>query len=157
MSESKKEIDARIILEAQGAPKEKVEEALKKLLVALEEQEGVGVYEKKFTETEEKDEFFSSLCDAGVKFDNFETLMSIVLNFGPTAIVLNSPDKIEVSAGEVQNIVGDMTALLHTLAQENAVLKMQNRAMFSRIKEAGLLDQDLSPESGEGFQPVKEN
>jgi|GEM_PF-6719744 len=157
MSESQKEIDARIILEAQGAPKEGVEEALKKLIVALEEQDGVRVYEKKFTETEEKDEFFSSLCDAGVKFNNFETMMSIVLNFGPTAIVLNSPDKIEVSAGEVQNIVGDMTALLHTLAQENAVLKLQNRAMFSRIKEAGLLDQDLAPEDGKGFQPVKEN
>ncbi|MFH0961477.1 MAG: hypothetical protein V1820_02230 [archaeon] len=142
----KPEIDARLIIEAQGAPKEKVEEAIKKLISALEEQEGAKVYEKKFTETEERDEFFSNLADVGMKFKDFETLLSIVLNFGPSAIVVNSPQKVEVSAGEIQNIVGDVSAILHTIAQENAVLKIQNRAMFQRLREAGLLDQQQHQE-----------
>lgn len=156
----KVEIDARLIFEAQGSPKDRVEEILGKLLEELGRQDGVTVYETKKQETVERKEkdftYYSALTDAGCRFKDFETLFSIVLNFGPTAMIMKSPDKLQIDAREIQNAVGDLSALLHTLAQENARMRTQNQAMFSALKQAGAFDPaEAGPADGEPQEEKK--
>jgi hypothetical protein len=151
-------IDARLILEAQGAPKEKIEESLKRLIEELEKQDGCKVYDKKFQETTEPEPgFFSLLVDVGCKFKDFENLFSIVMNFGPSAVVINEPEKLQVGAGELQNALGDMTAILHTFAQENGFLRLQQRELVAKLREMGAFEESGSGASEDGNAPAHNN
>lgn len=155
--DEEKAIDARMILEAQGAPKEKVEAALKRLIEELGKQEGSKIYETKFEPVTEKDGFFSFLVDVGMKFQDFENLISIILNFGPSALLVNEPEKLEISSREIQNVVGDITAIIHTLAQDNVMLRLQNQAMLKKLKEMGAFEDAPTGEpSGEPVGAPKE-
>jgi len=120
-------INARLVIEAQGKPAEYVKERLETHVAKIKEVPGAEVYEAKFDEASEVQEgLFSSLVDVGVKADNFETLAALVIGFGPSAIVIMEPDRIEITARELQNSLNDVAALLHNLAQSNLDLRVDS-------------------------------
>ncbi len=149
-------IDARLILEAQGAPKEKVESSLARLVGELEKQDGITIYDKNLKPVEDMgDGLLSALADLGVKFNNFESLISIVLNFGPSALLINEPAKVEITAGQLQNAVGDISMILRALARQNLGLKLQREEMIDKLRELGAFEPaPAEAEPGEGFKPV---
>ena len=90
-------IDARFIIEAQGRPKSFVENVLKQHVEKMKMIEGVEVYDEHWEPTEEIERgIFSALVDVGVKVDDFETFFALVLGFAPSAVIVQSPEKIAI-------------------------------------------------------------
>lgn len=139
------QINARMIIEAQGKPAEFVSESLRKLVLKMNSITGVEVYDEKHeppVETEIKSNqgrIFSGLADIGVRVKDFETLTALVIGFGPSSVIILEPDKIEISARELQNIMNDLAGVLHTLANANLDLRVKNYIM------GGLLNQQQPP------------
>lgn len=135
------QINARMIIEAQGKPAEFVSTSLKKLTEKMREMHGVEVYEEKHeppVETEIKStqgKIFSGLADLGVRVKDFETLTTLVIGFGPSSVIILEPDRIEISARELQNIMNDLAGVLHHLANSNLDLRVKNYIMGSLIKQ----------------------
>lgn len=129
------QINARMIIEAQGKPAEFVSESLKKLTEKMRSISGVEVYDERHehpVETEIKSDqgkIFSGLADVGVRVKDFETLTAIVIGFGPSSVIILEPDQIEISARELQNIMNDLAGVLHTLANANLDLRVKNYIM----------------------------
>ena len=117
-------IEARFIIEAQGRPKSYVENALKELVERMKMVKGAEIFDEKWEKTEEIEKgIFSALVDVGVKAENFETFFALILGFGPSAVVLQKPEKLEISMRELQNVANDVINLLHAFAQANAKLR----------------------------------
>ncbi len=117
-------IEARFILEAQGNIKSYVENALKELVEKIKGMKGAEVFDEKWEPTEKLDEgMFSSLVDLGVRCDNVEVFFGIILGFGPSAVVIQKPEKLEITMGELQNVSNDVINLLHAFAQANARMR----------------------------------
>lgn len=139
------QINARMIIEAQGKPAEFVSESLRKLVEKMNSISGVEVYEEKHESPVEttiqssQGKIFSGLADIGVKVKDFETLTALVIGFGPSSVIILEPDKIEISARELQNIMNDLAGVLHTLANANLDLRVRNYIM------GGLLNKQQPP------------
>lgn len=120
-------INARFIIEAQGKPKEFVEKSLRSHIEKMKAQPGVEIYDEKYgPPVTTKEGLFSGLADVGIKVKNFETISAMVLAFGPSAVVILGPEKIEITSREVQNTMNDIATILHTFAQANLDLKVKS-------------------------------
>jgi len=120
-------INARFIIEAQGKPKEFVEKSLRSHIEKMKAQPGVEIYDEKYgPPVTTKEGLFSGLADVGIKVKNFETISAMVLAYGPSAVVILGPEKIEITSREVQNTMNDIATILHTFAQANLDLKVKS-------------------------------
>lgn len=135
------EINARLIIEAQGKPAEFVSESLKKLTEKMRSIEGVEVYNEKHEPPIEaaiqsdQGKLFSGLVDVGVKVKDFETLTVLVLGFGPSSIIILEPDNLEISSREIQNVMNDLAGVLHNLANTTLDLRVKNYIMGTILKQ----------------------
>jgi hypothetical protein len=118
-------IKARFIIESQGKPRSFVDSTLKKHIENMKGVEGIKVCDTKFEPTEEKDGFFAALADVGVEAKTLEHFFGALIGLAPTAVILESPAKIEASLGEVQNISNDIVQLFHAFASANAEMRMR--------------------------------
>ena len=131
---SQEPIDVRFIIESQGKPKEAVTKSLETLVEKLRTVQGVELYDTKYADVEANEQgLFSGLVDMGMRVDTFGKLTMITLSFGPSAIIVLGPDKIEIPNREVQNLLNDIANMLHDFTQANLKLKITN-ALLTRNK-----------------------
>ncbi len=135
------EINARLIIEAQGKPAEFVSDSLRKLIERMKALDGVEVRDEKHEapiETEirsNQGKIFSGLVDVGVRVKDFETLTALVLGFGPSSVIILEPDKIEISSREIQNVMNDLAGVLHNLAGTTLDLRVRNYIMSTLLSQ----------------------
>lgn len=148
MNPEMEQINARMIIEAQGKPAEFVSESLRKLVAKMNSISGVEVYEEKHESPVEttiqsnQGKIFSGLVDIGVRVKDFETLVALVIGFGPSSVIILEPDKIEISARELQNIMNDLAGVIHTLANTNLDLRVKNYIMGGLLNKQQPLKQE---------------
>jgi hypothetical protein len=118
-------IKARFIIESQGKPKSFVESTLKKHIENIRGVEGIKVCDTKLQPTEERDGMFSALADVGVEAKTLEHFFGALIGLAPTAVIVESPAKIEANLGEVQNISNDIVQLFHAFAQANSEMRLR--------------------------------
>ena len=117
-------IEARFIIEAQGRPKSYVENALKELVEKMKMVKGAEIFDEHWEPTEEIEKnLFSGLVDVGVRVENIEVFFALILGFGPSAVVIQKPEKMEITMAQLQNVANDVINLLHAFAQANARLR----------------------------------
>lgn len=143
-------INARFIIEAQGTPKEHVEKNLKELIEKLKTLPGIEVYDVKSDEVKEHDNMFAGLADVGVYTKDTETLMSLVLGAGPSAVLILEPEKLTVTSRELQNIANDLSIILHNLAHANLNLRINNFMLEKLVKG----NQPASPDDEPKKDPI---
>ncbi len=128
-------INTRMIIEAQGKPEKHVIKNLNSLKDQMASLKGVEVYEEKMGEpNEEEDGLISALIDIGVVVKDLDTLMQLVLNYGPSATIIIEPEEIKVDFRELQNVINDVSNFLHQISQENFKLRVQNLAAAQKLK-----------------------
>lgn len=130
-------IKARLILESQGRPPEAVEKSLVDLVEKLKKVKDLEVFDVKPDKaTPFEGEVFSALTDVGVKTEKFETLMQVVMNFGPSAVIILEPAKATLDSRDIQNALNDVATMVHTLSQVNLMEKMHNYTLGEMLKKA---------------------
>ena len=120
-------INARLIIEAQGKPEKHVLKNLEAIKNQIDALEDVDVYDvKNEPATELKDGFISALMDVGVVVKDADFLMQLVLNYGPSAVIIIEPEEIKFDFRQLQNMLNDVANFLHAISQQNMTLRIQN-------------------------------
>ena len=112
-----------LMVEAMAVSEETVESALKKHLERMEREKNMLIYKKDFKAIEEVKKplpnipkGFSQVVDVELVAENFDKLVYIVMNYGPSAIEILEPDNIRIDIGEAQGILNTLAALVHRFA-----------------------------------------
>ncbi len=120
-------IRASLIIEVMAISKEAAESALKKHVERMEKEKNMLVYNKDFQEAKEVEKplpnipkGFSHIVDVEIVAENYDKLVYIVLNYGPSAIEILEPDNIKLDLGEAQGILNALAALIHRFAAMGA-------------------------------------
>jgi len=120
-------INARLIIEAQGKPEKHVLRNLEAIKAQISSLTGVEVYDEKSEPPHViKDSFVSALMDLGVVVKDIDLLMQLVLNYGPSAVLIVEPEEIKIDFRQLQNVFNDVANFLHAIAQQNFQLRVQN-------------------------------
>lgn len=116
-------IKTSMMIEAMAISKDTVESALKKHLERMEKEKCLFVYKKDFQETKEIEKplpnipkGFSQVVEIEGVAENFDRLVYIVLNYGPSSIEILEPDKMEIDIGQAQGILATIATVIHRFA-----------------------------------------
>lgn len=120
-------IKSTMMIEVLAATKDAAESALKKHIESLEKEKIAFVYKKDFKGTREtahpydrSKRAYSNLVEIELLTPKFESLLIIVMNYGPSSVEILEPEKIELKVGEAQGILNSVSEMLHTFASRGA-------------------------------------
>lgn len=112
-----------MMIEAMAISKDAVESALKKHVGRMEKEKCLFIYKKDFQETKEVEKplpnipkGFSQVVDIEAVAENFDRLVYIVLNYGPSSIEILEPEKMEIDIGQAQGILNTIATMIHRFA-----------------------------------------
>ncbi|MBN1923228.1 MAG: hypothetical protein JW791_00530 [Nanoarchaeota archaeon] len=107
-------IKARFVIEAMGSPQELVKDTLKNMLEAIKQKFKV---EESFIEKPKKsgEKFYTSFIELTVQFKNVQFLFEFMTYYTPTIVEILEPYKLEISAGELENICNDVMSKIHEM------------------------------------------
>lgn len=115
----------RMIIELSGWPKKLIEESLKQVIKEISKRYKVG--KKEFSEVKKiGKKTFSQFVEFECKFDNFESLFGMIIDFGPSVVEILEPDKIEIDSLELQNSISDMIARLKQINERMRAIVATN-------------------------------
>ena len=109
-------LQAQIILEILGRPKEHVVQALESLVTKLASEKGVTVTEKTLHEPkhlEGKQELYTSFADLMLELDSIENYFGILFAYMPSNIELIHPEKITLQNDELSVMANQILRRLH--------------------------------------------
>ena len=116
-----------MMIEALAVSKDTATSALRKHLEKMEKEKNIIIYKKDFRGIEEVDtplpnipKGFSEVVDVELVAENFDKLIYIVMNYGPSAIEILEPKNIKMDLGEAQGILNSIASIIHTYAAMGA-------------------------------------
>jgi hypothetical protein len=116
-------LQARFAIEVLAGTKEAAKSALEKHVQAMEKEKNTIIYRKSFGDIKKIlnplpniAEGWSNIVDVELVAKNFETLVYLVVTYGPSAIELLGPKKIAIDLGEGQAILNSLSELIHKYA-----------------------------------------
>ena len=125
VKEKRKEkwLDVWFSIEALAVEKDVVEKALKKHVEKMGNVRDILVYEEEFSEAIKVENPMKNVAEGysqvvKIKFfaKNLAVLISVVLTYGPSAIEILGPERVEMRIDEVQNIVNLLAGVVHQFA-----------------------------------------
>lgn len=119
-------IEARLMIEVLGKPKDILLETLDKVVLTINERYKVLHKEIMKPKKVKNTEMFLTVLEVEVGFNNFEDLFSCILDFGPTCIEILEPDEIIIKSIEIQNILSDLIGKLHDMSKIIEKLTVEN-------------------------------
>ncbi len=120
-------IRAAMMIEALAITKETAESALDKHVEKMTKEKDIIICKKEFRGAEEVDKplpnvpkGYSQVVDIELVVENFDKLVWIVMNYGPSAIEILEPKNITMDFGEAQGILNSLASMIHTYAAMGA-------------------------------------
>ncbi len=122
-------------LEVLGAPKEHVEEALRKILAKFKEEKGSVITDLKVFDCEEQDnKMWSTFADVCFDIEGSKKLMDICFDYMPSSIEILDPAGFEVDSANFGEALNDMLAKLHKYSMVIKKLQSENIFMMKKLK-----------------------
>ncbi len=97
--------------------------SLKKHVTSLSKENGVFVYDTRFSEIQKVDnpmknveQAFSQVVHLKLFVKNISVLMQVIALYGPSSIEVLGPNKKEIDLSEVQNIANNLASIVHQFA-----------------------------------------
>ena len=119
----KKWMKVSLIFEVLGTTREIVEKSLKEHIEKLEKIKTIFLYKKEFSKIEEVEKpmknvekAYSQIVETEAMIKDIKTLIIIAISYGPSSIEILEPKKIEISAGEMQDISNMISGVIHRFA-----------------------------------------
>lgn len=120
-------IRAWMMFEVLAVNEETTRKSLEYLVNRLEKDNRIKMYKKEFGELRrvEKplpdiDSGYSLTCEVELVSKKFDNLAQTVIEYGPSAIELLEPSKINIDAGEAQSILNSISQIMHQFAAAGA-------------------------------------
>ena len=113
-------IKSWMMIEALAVSEDAVKSALEKHVKKMALEKNVMVSRRDFKKIEriEKplpniEEAYSGVVELEVLAQNYDNLVTIVMNYAPSAVEILEPKKISIDAGEAQGILNSLSDLIH--------------------------------------------
>jgi len=132
-------IEARVILEILGRPKEHILKALGDLVVKLSSEKGIRVLEQTIheaVEVKDSKDLFTSFAEILLEFEGFSTYFGFMFAYMPANIEIISPEKVTLKSEEF-NTLGNR--LIQRLHDYDAIVKKaiyERNTLMERLKQA---------------------
>lgn len=110
-----KKITAKFIIEIAGKPVENVDKALNYILDKLKnEKENFNLVEHFVGEPEldEKSTLYQGFLEVTAKFEDINKMLGFIVDYTPTSIEVEDPQKIVLQANELTAVLNDMSGTL---------------------------------------------
>lgn len=120
MGLEKMEIEARIIIELLGKPKEHIEETMDKVLDELKSRKNVKILNKETSEAKELEKFYSIFSELEIKCDDISNLFGVCFDFMPSSVEILKPSNLTFESKKMDDFLNDLLAKLH---QESMVVR----------------------------------
>lgn len=116
-------IRAMLIFEVIAVSEEATMKALEQHLGKLDRDDRVKLYEKDVSDiikienpTPRIKEAYSAHAETGLITNSFQKLMQIVIEYGPSALELLEPGRIEIPIGDAQSMLNSISQVMHQFA-----------------------------------------
>ncbi len=134
-------IQANIILEILGRPKEHITEALNNLINKLGTEKGTRVIEKTVhdpIEVENSKDLFTTFAEILVELDSLDSYFGLIFAYMPSNIEIIAPQKITLANTELNELA---SKIIHRLHDYDAIAKkaiIENQILAKKIQEENL-------------------
>ena len=116
-----------LIFEVLGTSREIVETSLKEHIDKLEKVKTAFMYKKEFSKIDKVEKpmkgvekAYSQIVETEVMVRDLRTLIIISISYGPSSIEVLEPDKLNISAGEIQDVSNMIAGIIHKFAEAGA-------------------------------------
>jgi hypothetical protein len=113
-----------MVFEAVGSTREDIDESLDDHMEKLESEPDVEIVEKELGETSEVEKphpdietGYSKVVETVIEVENFTKAVKVTINYGPTYVQLESPEKWEMDLKDGQEALQEVANTMHQYAQ----------------------------------------
>lgn len=124
----------RAIIEMLGAPKEYIDQTLRKYVEKIED-EGLKVRSKIFEEPQAQGNLYSAFVELVCEFKTIDGLVSFCFDSLPSSIEILEPDVLTFKAFDFSNSLNDLQARLHEIEMQLKRVKGANELLDSNALE----------------------
>ena len=131
-------INAIIILEIIGRPSEYLIETLNNMVQALGEEKGVEVVNKSVNEPvvmKENKDFFTSFAEIELYINGLDVLAEILFKYMPAHIEILSPETLQITNNELNEIFNSLMRKLHGYDEIARVLQTEKILLQRELKK----------------------
>ena len=123
-------IQAKVVVEIVGKPKEHVEKTLKQYIEHIKKSEDLEVLKQDFAEAKkvegEDQELFAAFVELELLTKNIPVLIGFCFDYMPSSIDIIEPKEIKFKEAELSNIMNDLQGKLHKLDMGAKQLNNEN-------------------------------
>jgi hypothetical protein len=116
-------IKSWMMIEALAINQDTAKSALEKHVERMKKEAKVLMYKTEFGEVKKVQkpfqnipEAYSQVVEIELLTQDYEKLVTLAINYGPSAIEILSPENIKMDMGEAQGILNALAALIHRVA-----------------------------------------
>lgn len=113
-----------MVFEAVAPDRESLEDSLNQHVEMMESEDDIEIIESETDETSEVDnphpgleKGFSQVTELRVEVDGFDRAIQTVINYGPTYVQIEAPDRYEMNLREAQDALQNVANTMHQYAQ----------------------------------------
>ncbi|MEK6844294.1 MAG: hypothetical protein AABX83_02605 [Nanoarchaeota archaeon] len=131
-------LQANLVLEILGRPKEHVTEALNELVNKLGTEKGIKIIEKKLHEpisVKDANELFTTFAHVLVELDSLENYFGIMFAYMPSNFEIINPEKMMLSNVNLNELAGKLIERLHNYDAITKKALMDNEILAKKLHE----------------------
>ncbi|MEM4263566.1 MAG: hypothetical protein QW666_01560 [Candidatus Woesearchaeota archaeon] len=118
----------RTIIQMLGAPKEYIEETLKKYIEKLKK-DGLQITKENYAPAEKKGELFGVFVELELKFKSAEELLDFCFDSMPASVEILEPEELHFNSNALTGLLNDMQAKLHEVDMIVKSVRAQNKVL----------------------------
>lgn len=130
-------IKANFIIQIAGKPKENVENALNGVIDKLKEEQNLKEYEVSEPEYDDNTTLYSGLLEAGIKFEQVRDLLEFIVDYTPSSVEVESPEKINLDNTSFSAVLNDFSSHILNTNQELREVRAYAHSLKKKLGEEG--------------------
>ncbi len=137
-SSNPEHIQAILILEVIGRPPEHLTETLNDLIKKIDEEKGVKVTSKKVNEPvlmKDQKEFYTNFAEIEVDVEELLYLMITVFKYMPAHLEIISPENIQLTNTDINDILNELTRRLHGYDEIARIIQNEKFVLEKKLRE----------------------
>ena len=134
-------LQANLILEILGRPKEHILEALNQLVARLSNEQGIKVIEKTIhnpIEVENSKDLFTTFAEILVELESIDNYLGIMFGYMPSNIELINPEKITLTNKNFNELAHKIISRLHDYDAITKKALIENEILAKKMQEENL-------------------
>ena len=138
--ENEIKINAVLVLDIIGKPKEYLVESLERLVGNIGREKGVLIVSKEIkdpVQMKDQKEFYSTFAEIEIEVEEISTLFILMFRYMPAHIEILSPSMLGMTNNILNEALNDMIRRLHSYDELSRVMQVEKQILIKKIEELG--------------------